>query len=602
MLKPDKWIKKMALEHKMIEPFEDAQVKKGISYGVSSYGYDFRLNNEFKIYRPDENAVLDPKNFPQDSFESVTEDCCIIPANSFVLARSLEYFRIPRNILTICVGKSSYARCGVIVNVTPFEPCYDKETEILTLDGWKKFYELKEKEATATLNKQGELEYQNILEIQKFRYQGKLIRIQGRNIDLAVTLAHRLLVRKRWRKEFEFISAAEIYKKYNYELKRNAIWHGKKKDYFELPALKLDERFSPSYTLRKEILNVLGKNILTTKEAYQNCGEGIKPRKFLWTLAKLENQSYLQKEYSRKIINKHSIRVSLWRKILPERELSFSPAPTKIPMDDWLRFFGIWLAEGSCYAQVAQGNYIVKIACFDKKIKETIKGWFERLPFHFFETESGFTILSKQLYSYLLQFGHSYEKFIPLEIKSLPTAQLKILLEAIFLGDGDIQTMTYTTSSKKLADDLQEIILKCGWAAIVRQIPKEKYPVRRLKGYLIKSNHDIYKVRISKKQLTPKIYKHSFSKIDYDDLVYDVTVPNHTLYVRRRGKTCWSSNCWEGYATLGISNTSPSPAKVYAGEGIAQIIFLESDEECLVSYKDKKGKYQAQREITLPKV
>ena len=122
MLKSDKWINKMALEHKMIEPFEEAQVRRGISYGTSSYGYDFRLSDEFKIYRPDENVILDPKNFPQDSFKTITGDYCIIPANSFVLARSLEYFRIPRSILTICVGKSSYARCGVVVNVTPFEP------------------------------------------------------------------------------------------------------------------------------------------------------------------------------------------------------------------------------------------------------------------------------------------------------------------------------------------------------------------------------------------------------------------------------------------------------------------------------------------------
>jgi len=112
----------MALEYKMIEPFEEAQVRRGISYGTSSYGYDFRLSNEFKIYRPSENTVLDPKNFPQGSFETVTGDYCIIPANSFVLARSLEYFRIPRNVLTICMGKSSYARCSVVVNVTPFEP------------------------------------------------------------------------------------------------------------------------------------------------------------------------------------------------------------------------------------------------------------------------------------------------------------------------------------------------------------------------------------------------------------------------------------------------------------------------------------------------
>jgi len=122
MPKADRWIKKMAIEEKMIEPFEESQVKLGISYGTSSYGYDFRLSDEFKIFKPDKETILDPKNFPNQRFQDLKADYCIIKPNSFILARSLEYFRIPRNILTICFGKSSYARCGIIVNVTPFEP------------------------------------------------------------------------------------------------------------------------------------------------------------------------------------------------------------------------------------------------------------------------------------------------------------------------------------------------------------------------------------------------------------------------------------------------------------------------------------------------
>jgi len=125
MIKADKWIKKMAKDHKMIEPFEPSQIKKGISYGVSSYGYDFRISDEFKIFRPGDDVIIDPKNFSRDCFDDFEGDCCVIPPNSFILACSLEYFRIPRNILTICVGKSSYARCGIIVNVTPFEPMWE---------------------------------------------------------------------------------------------------------------------------------------------------------------------------------------------------------------------------------------------------------------------------------------------------------------------------------------------------------------------------------------------------------------------------------------------------------------------------------------------
>jgi len=113
----------MAHEHGMIEPFADAQVREGvISYGVSSYGYDMRVAPEFKIFTNVLSAVVDPKHFDPRSFVPFEGDVCIVPPNSFALARSVEYFRIPRNVLTICVGKSTYARCGIITNVTPFEP------------------------------------------------------------------------------------------------------------------------------------------------------------------------------------------------------------------------------------------------------------------------------------------------------------------------------------------------------------------------------------------------------------------------------------------------------------------------------------------------
>jgi dCTP deaminase len=122
-IKADRWIKKMALEHGMIDPFEDRQVRAGvISYGVSSYGYDIRVADEFKVFTNINSTVVDPKNFDARSFVDIKADVCIIPPNSFALAKTVEYFRIPRNVLTICVGKSTYARCGLIVNVTPFEP------------------------------------------------------------------------------------------------------------------------------------------------------------------------------------------------------------------------------------------------------------------------------------------------------------------------------------------------------------------------------------------------------------------------------------------------------------------------------------------------
>lgn len=122
-IKSDRWIRTMALEHDMINPFEEKQIRKGVvSYGLSSYGYDLRVSDEFKIFTNVNSTVVDPKNFDERSFVTMRANSILIPPNSFALARSVEYFKIPRDVLTICVGKSTYARCGIIVNVTPFEP------------------------------------------------------------------------------------------------------------------------------------------------------------------------------------------------------------------------------------------------------------------------------------------------------------------------------------------------------------------------------------------------------------------------------------------------------------------------------------------------
>ena len=126
-IKSDKWIRKMVQEKRMIDPFEPNQVrtnkdKRLISYGTSSYGYDVRCSNQFKIFTNINSATVDPKNFDESSFVNLVNEECVIPQNSFALASTVEYFKIPRNVLTICLGKSTYARCGIIVNVTPLEP------------------------------------------------------------------------------------------------------------------------------------------------------------------------------------------------------------------------------------------------------------------------------------------------------------------------------------------------------------------------------------------------------------------------------------------------------------------------------------------------
>jgi dCTP deaminase len=123
MIKSDRWIRRMCLEHRMIEPFEEKQSRQGVvSFGISSYGYDLRIADEFKIFTNINSTIVDPKHFDPMSFVDFKGPVCIVPPNSFALGRSVEYFRIPRTVMTICVGKSTYARCGIITNVTPLEP------------------------------------------------------------------------------------------------------------------------------------------------------------------------------------------------------------------------------------------------------------------------------------------------------------------------------------------------------------------------------------------------------------------------------------------------------------------------------------------------
>ncbi len=130
-LLPDHWIEKMAVKYRMIQPFQRRQVRKGcISYGLSSYGYDIRVSDEFKVFTNVHSVLVDPKEFHPNSWVKIKARECIIPPNSFALAHSVEYFRIPRSILTLCVGKSTYARCGIIVNVTPFEPEWEGQVTL----------------------------------------------------------------------------------------------------------------------------------------------------------------------------------------------------------------------------------------------------------------------------------------------------------------------------------------------------------------------------------------------------------------------------------------------------------------------------------------
>jgi deoxycytidine triphosphate deaminase len=517
-LKPDHWICKMAHEHRMIEPFEDKQVREGvISYGVSSYGYDVRVADEFKIFTNVFSATVDPKNFDTKSMVDFIGDVCVVPPNSFALARTVEYFRIPRKVLTICLGKSTYARCGIIVNVTPFEPCFADDTEILTRHGWRLVRDVQVSDQVLGMGKDGIAEWQPVENKQEYFYEGNLIHFGGKSVDLFVTPEHKLLVRKRIMErkntkgrypDWFTMPAGELRGKYNYEMMRSVHWMGK------------------------------------------DVGDQV---------------AFGEKHY---------------------------------PTDAFLEFLGLYIGDGSSY--INKGGYLIKIAAFKKREVKVTTDVLGRLGVRYNRTDTGFQFFSKELYQVVNPLGHAHEKYIPDWVKELPPAQLERLLFGLMNSDGNNETETYTTTSNRLADDVQEVMFKAGYTAIVRCAKPEAH--RNYKGHVIKSNHPVYKVRLGRSHLTPKIHPRIEKEIPYEGMVYDVTVPGHLIFVRRNGKPVWSGNCWEGFVTLEISNTTPLPAKIYANEGLAQVLFFEADEECETSYADKKGKYQKQQSIVLPKL
>ena len=514
-IKSDKWIRQMALEQGMIEPFAEQKTRPGIiSYGLSSYGYDIRVSDEFKIFTNVWNGVVDPKNFDPNCFVDFKGDVCVIPPNSFVLAQTVEYFRIPRDVLTICVGKSTYARCGLIVNVTPFEPCFSADTEILTRDGWRTFDKIVIGTEVLTMNQEGMAEWQQVVRHQAYAYAGDLIHFDGKSIDLMVTPDHHVYVDRRsnsrtnrWR-GWQRQKASEVYGRYNYRMSRQVNWEG------------------------EDIAEVL---------AFGSC---------------------------------------------------------EFDTNTFLSFLGMYLGDGSCYKN--KGGYVIKIAAIKDGWRESVKETIEALGFSPNYDGRSWRFFSKDLYEFLHPLGHKTEKSIPRQLKNLPPYRLRFLLDGLMQADGNEQTRTYTTTSKQLADDVQELMFKVGSAAIVRQVGTDT--PREWRGREFAPKHPVYKVRQAFTSLMPKIRPSTHQCVPYNGMVYDVTVPNHIIFVRRNGKPVWSGNCWEGYVTLEISNTTPLPARVYANEGISQVLFFQSDEECETSYADKKGKYQKQQTIVLPKI
>ena len=369
--------------------------------------------------------------------------------------------------------------------------CYDNKTEVLTDEGWKLFKNLNKKEKIATLNPTThELEYHKPKEYIVNYHDGEMIKVRSGSVSLVVTPNHELYIRKLWKtNKFNFVRADNI--NFGFESKSDCKWVGKKVNYFILPGVKFN-----------------GHN------------------------------RYNETEVEDK----------------------------KISMNDWLRFFGIWLAEGC--ADPVGTDYRVRIAQTKKKNRKIIEDWIKNVGFHYLIDKNGFTIYNKQLCVYLRQFGKTKEKFTPKEIKNLSSKHLMFLLEGLILGDGHRKKekrwnekykkfyidshLSYCSFSKRLIDDVSEIVLKIGMISTFYETKKG--------GHVL---------NITKHRLTPIITKKKLDKyvkkIRYEGNVYCVNVPNHIVYIRRNGKCCWSGNSYRKSMEM-YNNNRNSRFKLIADE------------------------------------
>ncbi len=398
-------------------------------------------------------------------------------------------------------------------------PCYSEDTEVLCKDGWKYFKDVTREDLIATRSKDKKIEYHNPKEIISHPYNGKLVNVKTSRLDLLVTPNHNMLVSRQGSKgRYEDIIPV-LQMKYNDRIPKTANWEGEEQKYFILNEYIRDEQFYSG--LRK-------------------------------------------KYYNRKIKIKAK----------------------KIKMDDWLAFLGIWLAEGyavnSDSVSVGSGNYRVGIV--NKAYKKEIRRLLKKLPFHFGETKDRFIIHDKQLWLYLSKLGDCYTKHIPEEYKSLSKRQLIILFNWFGLGDGSIKKgreldfdygyRCFSTVSKKLRDDIVELIIKIGKAPRVR---KDLNKGSKIGNREIKSTTFRYSIYVNisnsysfynKKHIGPGD-KLKFPTVDYNKNVYCVEVPNGVVMVRRNGTYSWCGNTRVGFQTPFTNITlDVTPSKAMKEEGV----------------------------------
>ena len=562
-IKSDKWIRRMAQTHKMIEPFEPGQVREAdgrkiVSYGTSSYGYDVRCSSEFKIFTNINSTIVDPKQFDAGSFVDFKGNVCIIPPNSFALARTVEYFRIPRNVLVACLGKSTYARC------------FRGDTRVALVDGTAPTLEEMARRADS-----GEI------------FWGYSI---GENGRLIVTLleAPRFIARD---------SLMAI------ELDNGEVIHATPDHDFMLR----DGRMSSAHVLRPgQSLMPLYRDILRGYEmVYQPLNGHLLPTHRLADEWNLRAQIYAD------IPGTHRQHIDFDRR---------NNRPTNIERMDAAAHIRLHNSEtyGEDFDPQAHGEAISDALARGAGDPD----WRRRF----------LAAQSQRAYAFWHEQRYAGTRHRVLEMRSNPSQQTRdrhrdAMLER-YRDPLERERMGRSTAAAWARDDGMRRTRQAEVARDIRLRPEiDAARVRwaldttgSLRGAARLLNCDrsvfrrfpnvIAEVRGARAARNHKVVSVRALPGDHD--VFCLTVPEAGNFALEAG--VFVRNCgiivnvtplepeWEGHVTLEFSNTTPLPAKIYANEGVAQVLFFESDEMCETSYKDRGGKYQGQRGVTLPKI
>lgn len=558
-LKADNWIKRMALEHKMIEPFVDSQVRKGvISYGVSSYGYDIRVADEFKIFTNVWGATVDPKHFDPKSMVDFVGEVCIIPPNSFALARTVEYFRIPRNVLTVCLGKSTYARC------------FRGDTRVALVDGTAPTLEEMARRAEDgemfwgySIGENGRV-IVSLLDAPRYIGRDALVEVTLDNGEkIHATPDHLFMLRDgRWRAAGELQSGTALMPLYR-SLQRG----------YEMVYQPLNGHLHPTHRMADE-WNLRNGVYADLPDTHRHHVDIDRLNNNPWNIVRMNAAEHLRlhnaENYGDEFDpNEHglAIRASLERLSQdPEWAAAFSQVQSERATRFWNEDE---YAETRARLLEQRRNPSEQTR---QSHRESMLRRYENMTERIRQSN-----LMKAAWANATVERHATQAEIARNINLRAEITADVVREALD------QTGSIRGAARYLNCD----------RAVFRRFPEV---IQAFRGQSGSDNHKVVSVR-------PLAGEHD---------VFCLSVPEAGNFALESG--VFVHNCgiivnvtpfepeWEGFVTLEISNTTPLPAKIYANEGIAQVLFFEGDEPCDISYAEKKGKYQKQQSIVLPKL